>query len=65
MSEACVHSLTDMLNSHGSQNVAVFAESDRNADPNKNADPNRSLRSVIGSMRNPPTQFCECDCGNE
>jgi len=41
------------------------AESDRNADPNKDADPNRSLRSVIGSMRNPPTQFCECDCGNE
>ena len=41
------------------------AEPNKNADPNKDADPNRSLRSVIGSMRNPPTQFCECDCGNE
>lgn len=41
------------------------ADPNRNADPNKDADPNRSLRSVIGSMRNPPTQFCECDCGNE
>jgi Clostripain family len=40
-------------------------EPNKNADPNKDADPNRSLRSVIGSMRNPPTQFCECDCGNE
>ena len=40
-------------------------EPNRNADPNKDADPNRSLRSVIRSMRNPPTQFCECDCGNE